>query len=178
MKRLFIAAAFVLAFMTTAANAEGFSAGASIGSSKIEVDDSGIEFDESDFGWKVYGKYMFNENWGVEMGYVNLGNPSDNILGIDIEVEADGIDAFLIGSLPANESFDLFGKAGVIAWDAEISAPGVPSEDDDGTDLALGIGGAFHATDTVDIVGEWEWFDIEDSDAVWLLSIGVAVSFN
>ena len=173
-------AALALAFMTPAAFAEGFSVGASIGSSKISVDDSssGIDFDSSDVGWKVFGKYMFNDNWGLEVGYVNLGNPDDTILGVNIDVEADGIDAFLIGSYPATESFDLFGKVGFLAWDAEISAPGIPPESDDGTDLAVGIGGAFHTTDTFSILGEWEWFDIEDSDSVWMLSIGIEVGFN
>jgi len=173
-------AALALAFMTPAALAEGFSVGASIGSSKIKVDDSssGINFDGSDMGWKLFGKYMFNDNWGIEVGYVDLGNPDDTILGVDIDVEADGIDAFLIGSIPASESFDLFGKVGYIAWDAKISSPGIPAESDDGSDLAAGIGGAFHTSDRFSILGEWEWFDIEDSDSVWMLSIGVEVGFN
>ena len=171
-------AALALAFMTPAALAEGFSVGGSIGSSKIEVDDSDISFDGSDIGWKVFGKYMFNDNWGIEVGYVDLGNPDDTILDVDIGVEADGFDAFLIGSIPASESFDLFGKVGYIAWDAEISSPGFPSESDDGSDLAAGIGGAFHTSDKFSILGGWGWFDIEDSDSVWMLSIGVQVGFN
>jgi OOP family OmpA-OmpF porin len=171
-------AALALALMTPAALAEGFSVGASVGSSKITVDDSGIDFDGSDVGWKVFGKYMFNDNWGVEVGFVDLGNPDDTILGVDIDVEADGIDAFFIGSFPASESFDLFGKVGYLSWDAEISSPGIPSESDDGSDLAFGIGGAFHTSDQFSILGEWEWFDIEDSDSVWMLSIGIEVGFN
>lgn len=173
-------AALALTFMTSAALAEGFSVGASVGSSKIEIDDSssGIAFDGSDVGWKVFGKYMFNDNWGLEAGYVDFGNPDDNIMGVDIDIEADGIAAFLIGSYPASESFDLFGKAGYVFWDAEISSPGVPSESDDGSDLALGIGAAFNTSDTFSILGEWEWFDISDSDTVWMLSVGIEVGFK
>ena len=166
----------ITSLFVSGANAEGFSAGASIGSSKIESSDD--IFDGSDMGFKVFGKYMFNDNWGVEVGYVDLGNPDDTILGVDIDVGADGIDAFFIGSFPASESFDLFGKVGYLAWDAEISSPGIPSESDDGSDLALGIGGAFHTSDKFSILGEWEGFDIEDSDAVWMLSIGIEVGFN
>jgi len=171
-------AALALAFITPAAFAEGFSVGASIGSSKIKVEDSEISFDGSDVGWKVFGKYMFNDNWGVEVGYVDLGKPCDTILDVEIDVEANGIDAFLIGSFPTSDSFDLFGKVGYIAWDAKISSPGVPSESDDGSDLAAGIGAAFHTSDRFSMLGEWEWFDIEDSDSVWMLSIGVEVGFN
>ena len=177
---LLLIAALAFTFMTSAAFAEGFSVGASIGSSKIEVDDSssGIAFDGSDFGWKVFGKYMFNDNWGIEVGYVDFGNPDDTILGVDFDIEVDGIDAFFIGSFPATDSVDLFGKAGYVSWDAKISSPGVPSQSDDGSDLALGVGAAFHTSDKFSILGEWEWFDIEDSDAVWILSIGIEVGFN
>jgi len=177
--RLLLIATLALAFMTPEALAEGFSVGASIGASKITVDDSssGIDFDGSDVGWKVFGKFMFNDNLGLEVGYVDFGNPGDSIFGFGTDIAADGIDAFLIGSLPASESVDLFGKVGYVSWDAEISAPGV-SESDDGSDLAVGIGAAFHTSDTFSILGEWEWFDIADSDAVWMLSIGIEVGFN
>ena len=179
MKKVIIAAATVMAFMTTAAYAEGFSVGASIGSSKIAVDDSsaGLDFDATDLGWKVFGKYMFNDNWGVEVGYIDLGTPGDNVLGVPIDIGADGIDAFFIGSSPLSDSFDLFGKAGAIAWDAEISAPGVPSISDDGTDLALGVGGAWRTSDTFSILGEFEWFDIADADSVWMFSLGIEIGF-
>jgi opacity protein-like surface antigen len=175
---LLLIAALALTFMTSAAFAQGFSVGASVGSSKIEVSEAGISFDGSDVGWKVFGKYMFNDNWGVELGFVDFGNPDDSIFGIPIDIEADGIDAFFIGSFPASDSFDLFGKLGYVAWDAKISSPGVPSESDDGSDLALGIGAAFHTSDTFSILGEWEWFDISDTDTVWMLSIGIQVGFN
>jgi OOP family OmpA-OmpF porin len=175
---LLLIAALALTFMTSAALAQGFSVGASVGSSKIEVGDSSISFDGTDVGWKVFGKYMFNENWGVELGYVDFGTPDDNVSGVPIDIEANGIDAFFIGSFPASDSFDLFAKAGYVAWDAKISAPGVPAESDDGSDLALGIGAAFHTSDTFSILGEWEWFDISDTDTVWMLSIGIQVGFN
>ncbi len=170
----------ITSLMDSGANAEGFSAGTSIGSSNIRFDDpsSSLDFDGSDVGWKVFGKYMFNDNWGVEVGYVDFGSPDDTIFGVDIAIDFYGIDAFLIGSFPASDSFDLFAKAGYISWDAKISTPGFPSESDDGSDLALGIGGAFHTTDTLSILGELEWFDIEDSDSVWMLSLGIQVGFK
>jgi len=171
-------AALALAFMTPAALAEGFSVGGSIGSSKIEVDDSDISFDGSDIGWKVFGKYMFNDNWGLEVGYVDFGTPSDTFLGVDIDVDLWGYDAFLIGSFPVSESVDLFGKAGMADLEAEISSPGFGSDSADETDLAVGIGAKFHTSDTFSILAEWEWFDVEDTDAVWILSLGIEVGFN
>ena len=89
--------------------------GASVGSTKIEIDDStsGIEFSGSDVGWKVFGRYMFNDNWGIEAGYVDLGKPDDTIMGVDIEVKADGFDGSLVGAVPVSDTVELFGKTGV-----------------------------------------------------------------
>jgi OOP family OmpA-OmpF porin len=168
-----------MALMAPAARAEELSVGASIGASKITVDDPGlgIDFDGSGVGWKVFGKYMFNDHLGLEVGYVDFGNPSDSIVGFGTDIAVDGFDAFLVGSLPATESVDLFGKVGYVSWDVEISGPGV-SESDDGSDLAVGIGAAFHTSDTFSILGELEWFDIADADALWMLSVGIEVNFN
>ena len=86
-------------------------------------------------------------------------------------------DIFAVGTIPATENFDIFGKAGVIFWDADISGVGV-SDSDDGTDLALGFGGKYKVNDRFGIRGEWEWFDIDDSDTVWMLSIGGEFRFQ
>jgi OOP family OmpA-OmpF porin len=170
----------IAGLMASGANAEGFSVGASIGSSKLEFSESGedFNFDGSDVGWKVFGKYMFNDNWGLEVGYVDFGRPDDTIFGVDIAVDLYGIDAFLIGSFPASESVDLFGKAGYVDVEAEISTPGVASESENETDLAVGIGAKFHTSDKFSILGEWEWFDVAGSDAAWMLSLGIEVGFN
>jgi len=172
----------ITSLIVSGANAEGFSAGASIGSSKGEFSESiegfDLDFDGSDVGFKVFGKYMFNDNWGLEVGYVDFGTPSDTFLGVDIDVDLWGYDAFLIGSFPVSESVDLFGKAGMADLEAEISSPGFGSDSADETDLAVGIGAKFHTSDTFSILAEWEWFDVEDTDAVWILSLGIEVGFN
>lgn len=180
MNKTNIFALVLLSCVMSQALAEGLSVGVSIGSSTVEADSSvtTIDFDANDLGWKVHGRYMFNDHWGLELGYADFGNPDDSLLGVTVEAELTGIDAFVVGSLPVSESFNFFGKAGIIAWDAELSVLGIGSADADGSDLALGLGGEFHATDRFSILGEVEWFDVEDADSVWMLSIGIAVGFN
>ena len=156
---------------------EGFSAGASIGTGRIEVDAPGSDFEGDDLGWKAFGAYQFGDHFGIEGGYIDFGEPDDTILGTNIEVELDGFDIFAVGTIHATENFDIFGKAGVIFWDAGISGAGV-SDSDDGTDLALGFGGKYKVNDRFGIRGEWEWFDIDDSDTVWMLSIGGEFRFQ
>ncbi len=163
--------------ITTAYADQGFSVGASIGSSKIDFDDAGVGFDGSDFGWKIFGRYMFNDNFGIEGGYIDFGKPDDSVFGTNVEIDADGFDLFAVGAIQASQNFDLFGKAGVVSWDADFDSA-IATASDDGTDLALGVGGAYSASDQVSFRGEWEWFDVDDTDAVWLLSVGVEYHFN
>lgn len=180
---------FGLVFLLTTTNlyAQGeMAVGVSLGSANIEIDDSGVSFDSNDFGWKIFGVYMFNDNWGIEGGYIDFGNPDDsiNIAGfgsVNVEVDANGFELFGVGSIPVASNADVFAKAGVIFWDADISAnvAGTGADDsDDGTDLALGVGGRWNVTDQFSLRGEWEWFDIDEADSVWMLSVGVEFRFQ
>ncbi len=75
---------------------------------------------------------MFNQNWGLEIGYIDFGQATDDLTLPDAcnprgcssrqwtsEIKRDGFQLFLIGSLPLNESVDLYGKLGAINWDAD-----------------------------------------------------------
>ncbi len=60
-----------------AANAQdaGFYAGGSIGQAKANQGCDGIPIscDNKDTSWQISGGYQFNKNFGVELGYVDLG---------------------------------------------------------------------------------------------------------
>jgi hypothetical protein len=156
--------------------------GGSIGQSYIEID-SGTPtvpevFDEEDFGWKAIVGYEFGLpaiNLGVEAGYVDFGAPSGDVLGSQVEVDANGFAGF--GTL----GFDLgplgvFAKYGVISWDASLSIDGFDAGSDDGTDQAYGAGVKF-GVGSVEVRGEYEVFDIDDSDDVSMLSVGIVWRF-
>lgn len=179
MKKLLIAVVASSTFVFSTAFADqGFTVGAAVGSAKTELEDLGlgVNFDATDFSWRIFGNYMLTENFGVEAGYVELGAPEDNVQGIPIEIDTSGFNAYLVGSIPVSDTFDLFAKAGVISWDTEISTDGF-SISDDGSDLAYGVGAAFNVTDSLSFRGEWESFDISDTDALWMLSVGITIGF-
>lgn len=162
----------------------GFYAGVGVGQSTVEIDDSDIDFDETDVGWKAFAGYRFMPYFGVEGGYVNLGEPDDTLtvedIDVDLEVELDGWNLYAVGFWPIGEKWDLFGKFGVIAWDADLkaSAAGLSaSEGDDGEDLAYGLGFGWNFSERFSLRGEWEYFDIDDADEVYLLSVGVVYRF-
>jgi hypothetical protein len=161
--------------------AEGY-LGASIGQSGVEIDAGTpiqpLSFDEEDFAWKGYGGFTFDlavVNLGVELGYVNLGGPSGDVLGSQVEVDADGFDAFGVLGVDLGP-IGVFAKAGMIAWDAEITVDGLDAGSDDGSDPAYGIG-AKVGLGSLDIRLEYEVFDLEDAEDVTLLSAGIVWSF-
>ncbi len=179
MKNLLVTTLAAMAFMfSTAADADvDVKIGASVGSANTTLDDPTIDFDATDFGWKVFGNIMFTDHFGIEASYLDLGAPDDDILGSIVEIDSNAFDAFIVGAIPATDFFDVFAKVGLVSWDTDISVANLPSLSDDGTDLAYGIGAAFNAGNNLSIRAEWEAFDIEDTDGIWMLSVGVSIGF-
>ena len=166
----------------------GFYVGGSIGQSTLKVpsDVTDIpDFDETDTGYKVFGGFNFNLalfNFGVEGGYTDFGSPSgaldtDTILNID----ADGWSVWGMGGLNLGP-LDVFAKVGTISWDASLTIDGVDPGfnvgdlSDSGSDMAYGLGARF-SLGNWSIRGEWEAFDIDDTDDVYLFSVGLAWQF-
>ena len=175
-----VASALIL-FSAESEAETGFYVGGNIGQAAIEIDVADqvqiFAFDEEDFAWKAYGGFNFGLvvlDLAVEAGYVNLGGPSGNILGSQLAVDVDGFDAF--GVIGFNFGpLGVFAKAGMISWDAEASIDGL-STSDDGTDLAYGIGVKFGLS-SLDIRAEYELFDIDDTEDVSMISVGIVWSF-
>lgn len=179
-----VAAAALVSFIVFApaeSEAGGY-IGGSIGQSYIELDAGTpavpANFDEEDFGWKLMAGYNFDFaviTLGVEADYVDFGAPSGDVLGSQIEVDTNGFAGF------GTAGFDLgpvgvFAKLGVISWDASFSVDGFDAGSDDGTDPAYGVGVKFGLA-SVEIRGEYEIYDIEDSDDVAMLSVGLVWRF-
>ena len=179
MKKVIAAFVALAAFATGPALADkGFSAGASIGYSNVSFEEEGASIDLTGTGYKVFGTYMFNDNFGIEGGWLSLGEPSDTVAGFDVELDGDGFDVFAVGALPVSDTFDLFAKAGVLAWDATLSVDGFEDSSESGEDLALGIGGRFSGASGFGVRAEYEWFDLADADSVWMISLGFEYAFK
>lgn len=189
--RLLAAAVLSLGALLAAsqASAQGFYIGGSIGQS--DADDGNAipdlitsgTVDGSDTGFKFFGGFQFNQNLGLELAYVDLGEAtySGNFLGAPVtggSVETTGFNVSAVGTVPVNPSFSLFGKVGFFMWEAKArditaGAPFSGSEDD--VDLSFGFGAAYHLNKNFSVRAEWEQFEAVDS--ISLLSIGVAYKF-
>jgi hypothetical protein len=161
-----VTAALLVSFMVFApaeSRAEAY-IGGSIGQSYIELNAGTpavpAPFDEADFGWKAMIGYEFDFvliTLGVEADYVDFGAPSGNVLGTQIEVDANG--------------FAGFGTAGF-----DLGPDGFDSGSEDGTDPAYGVGVKFGLA-SVEVRGEYEIYDIEDSEDIAMLSVGFVWRF-
>lgn len=139
--------------------------------------------DGSDTGFKIFGGYQFNKQFGVEIAWVDLGKASysGTFGGAPVtggSLETSGLNFSVVGTLPLNPSFELFGKVGFFMWEAKANdvTGGVPfSAKDDGTDVSYGIGLGFNINKNFSVRVEWEQF--EAVDKVSLFSLGVVFKF-
>ena len=94
MKKLLIAAVLAAALTTGSATAQTY-LGIGVGAARTDADKT---------SWSLYGGYQFNQTWGLELGYADLGR----YRGSDIESWS------LAGTatLPLGERWSLLGKMG------------------------------------------------------------------
>jgi OOP family OmpA-OmpF porin len=172
------------------AAAQGFYIGGSVGQSDFD-DGNAIPdlitsgtVDGTDTGFKIFGGYQFNQNFGLELAWVDLGKASysGTFQGIPVTggtVKTYGLNLSAVGTLPLGSSgFSLFGKAGFYSWEAEANdtTGGLPfSGTQDGSDLSYGIGASYDFTKNLGIRAEWERFKAVDN--IDLLSVGVVYKF-
>jgi OOP family OmpA-OmpF porin len=191
-KLLLAAAVLVLSGLVAAsqASAQGFYMGGSVGQSDI---DSSIAvpdlitagtFDGKDTAYKLFGGYQFNQHFGLEIAYIDLGSASysGSFIGLPVtggSVDVSGLNFSAVGTLPLNAGFALFGKVGLFSWEAkahDITA-GVPfSGKVDGTDISVGLGASYNITKSISVRAEWDRFELDTANAD-LLSIGIVFRF-
>ena len=162
----------------------GFYVGGSVGNSTLEFDfqdpigGGNFRFDEDDFSWKAYGGFKFSVpalHLAVEGGYRSLGGPSatfaSEIYGIDVTAwDAFGVAGFGLGPVT------VFGKLGMIAWDADLTIAGFDAGSEDDQDMAYGLGASFNLG-SFQLRAEYEMFDVSDINDLYMLSAGFVYTF-
>jgi OOP family OmpA-OmpF porin len=195
---LSIAAVLMTAALPLAAADTGFLVGGGLGRSTIDIESfypeignegenlgSGYQ-EQHNSAWKLYGGYRFLRFVAVEASWFSLGSPQvwETTVQEDperAEVSVKGFDAFVVGILPVSNSFDIFAKVGLVAWDTDITSVQnqqvIFSESESGTDTAYGFGLGWWVGANVTLRLEGEVFTIGDYDDVALYSVGVSYTF-
>jgi OOP family OmpA-OmpF porin len=176
---------FALFALPAVAADNGFYLGASVGQTQLEIDELGEDVESADFSgddmaYKVFAGFRFITFLGLEGAYRDFGAPEDEVAELDGTVTADltGYDVAAVGYLPLGIA-DIFAKAGMIAWDADLSLDAGGSSvsvSDDGEDPFYGLGFQLRFKSFA-VRAEVEYFDVEDVDGLYMYSVGGSFTF-
>lgn len=206
MKAATICMAAGLLAMAAPAVAEdtGFYLGVGAGQAKVKIDDFlgnltgvyGYEFDEADTGFKVFGGYRFLPWLGVEVSYLDAGNPSrggsiyqDGTGSWRLGVDVQSLVAAAVFTLPLGDKFELFIKPGFAYWSSTTSVyvndpgffEGREAFDDDDSAFFIGGGAGFNFNEHFGIRLEYEWFEVtpkwDDYNEEFVQELDASASF-
>ncbi len=191
----------VVASNVMAADASGWYAGASLGSSSIDVDTNEAvaaalaagfatataTADTSDTAYKLFAGYKVNKNFAVEGGYTDLGKTSISmtttgpVASINAEAAVTLWEVNAVGILPINENFSVFGKLGYHWDDAKTTGTGIfGNKDYSGDDFKLGVGAEYNINKNIGLRLEFERYNKVASSVgtdVDVASLGMAYRF-
>lgn len=166
-------AAAILGMCASLSHAEVY-IGAAVGMGMVDTDIS--DFDDSTT-FSVSGGYRFNENFALELGYVDLGDAEDDVDPV-WTLEADGFTAAAVVIVPVTSGLEIFGKLGAFMWDATLSEAGFGEfANDDGTDVTIGVGVSYQVMQNFGLVAEYQYFTFDEDIDVGNLSIGARLIF-
>ena len=177
--------ALTLALFGTAAQAadNGFYLGAGV--SQVKLDDVGDDFNTGnvndfkldDTSWKLIGGFRPLDSFAVELNYMDLGDESRSAGGVQFNAEGKAYAAYAVGFLPVGP-VDLFAKGGLVRWESEATASGPLGFqfDEDGTEFGYGVGVQVRLG-SLGARLEYEQFDVDHTDGVELLTLGVTWTF-
>ncbi len=113
--------------------------------------ESGYVYDGEEPGRTIGGGYAFNRHLALQATYHRFGEhfatdcPGPVCTAVPHEdlVDLEGLSLAVVGTWQVTPKIDLFGKLGVLGWDADFQAAGF---DDSGNDGIVGIGAGFALT--------------------------------
>lgn len=163
---------------------EGPYLGAGIGHAMLDnstlddLDDLGFDTDDNDIGYKLFAGYQFNPNFAVEASYLDFGDFTADLTvtngtdtgTADAKASVDGFGFAVLGKLPIQGPFSLYGKLGLIAWDGEATGTARVNgnlvaherESADDIDPFYGVGAEYIVNQLV-IRAEYERYDLSES---------------
>jgi OOP family OmpA-OmpF porin len=158
--------------------------------------------DENDLGFKLFGGYLFNENFALEGGYFNMGEYTFHAEGDDGTThytyegssKMHGINIDALGHLPLNERLSLTARVGVMYAEVKehyyysegnLIVNGVPKESNPkkrDAGFKYGLGLQYDFTPEIGVRGEWENYHLQEAIAagadISLFSLSVVYRFG
>jgi OmpA-OmpF porin, OOP family len=161
-------------------------AGASIGQSYVkewcEGAPAGVNCDDNDTAWKVFGGYQFHPNFAVELGYTDLGSASLSSGTVRGTVESSAFELVGVGSFPVGGRLALYGKLGF--YRGEISGRVTAgsstrfADSDEGTEITFGLGARIDFNHNFAARLEWQKYNDFSGSDIDVLSVGLLYRFR
>lgn len=182
----FICAACVLVALPAMADQSGWFLGMSLGKGEPRFESAPIQSiptrEDRENGYKLWGGYKFNRNFGAEVSYLESGKLTQSGFGeipcaagsvcpgapsqaYSQFIRSKGIQLVGTGSLPLTARFGLFGKLGAVHADTENQCVvGSFSCGSSGrnTDLTYGLGLSYEMAKNFSVRSEWERMRLGD----------------
>ena len=187
LKALITAGIFAAACGAASAEDTGFHFGGGVGWSHLDsntvdrslrsaIADGGatgtVDSDDENLAWKVFFGYDFGKNFGVEVGYVDLGEsetdytitaPAAGMTSNELDITGYTVSAVI--RYPFGDNFEVFGKVGgfFAEFDNSTNSTGFgpftidgSGSDDGDTSFTGGVGFRFEVTDHVHVRADWD----------------------
>ncbi|MGK5019260.1 outer membrane beta-barrel protein [Janthinobacterium lividum] len=160
-KQLFAAVVGAALAFPLFAQAEGAYIGANVGRSELKLSGDFGSGKDNKTGYKAYAGYDFTQNFGAEAGYVNFGKVKDSENNDSLSVDTSAFYVAATGTLPLNEQFSLFAKAGVSQNRTKFNVDAMGfnfNVSKNKTAALFGIGAAYNINKNLSAVAEYENF--------------------
>ncbi len=144
--------------------------------------EAGATCDDEADGYKIFGGSRVNPNLAFEASYMDMGEATAT--GVTTRtLGVTGLNFSVLGIMPLSKSFELFGKLGLMFWEAEsrnINTGTTTTVND--SDINFGFGATYNVNKTFGLRAEFERFhnisyESNAETPVSFLSLGVIVSF-
>lgn len=158
----------------------GFYVGAGLGQTRLEPDQTRLNFaelnyDDKDQGYKLIAGFRALDVLGAEVNYIDLGRTRGNSPGGPVRSDAQLFNASVVGYLPL-PFVDVFGKAGVARTRTDYRAEGIRDLKFNSTDFTWGAGVQAHFG-SLGARLEYDRFNLPNTSRASMVSMGVTWTF-
>jgi len=158
----------------------GWYIGGAIGKAYVDENIDGTQFKADGTSFRVSGGYEFNDHFGVEASYIDLGTFKDsfdiNGQTIPVSANADGFSFAAVGRLPLGEQFSAKARVGFYFSDGQSTVNGITENDPSEQNPFVGLGLAYELTESVQLSLDADYFDLETAQPL-VASLGFSIRF-
>ncbi len=180
-RKLLVSAVLATLSSATLAAAPGFYVGGQLGWSKADYEQAD---DKTGLGGRLNAGYQFDQNWSAELGYTRYANSKiknaryDHKSIGDVTLKNNAIDIVAKGTLPLDNGFNLFAKAGLAYIKVKADAA-VAFEDENKWRPTYGIGAGYDFNQNV--TADISWMRVQNGGVIPnldVVSAGIGYHFG